>query len=178
MVTAQTDAIGAAIPRLKRVLPNISVIKNASGTLIKSVAARLFAIENAVRPQPLKNAFKQNAKGTIIKSKLKDLRYEAPSFITFESFVKIPIALSGLVCCQIRQISPNINVYPIAVYNIYLALSRFFAPIFWATIGVKAIAKENAGSIVKPFNLFAVPYPAEASTPIEFARDNKIIKDI
>ena len=53
-----------------------------------------------------------------------------------------------------------------------------FAPIFCAIMGVSAIAKENAGSIVKPFSLFAAPYPAEASTPIEFAIDNRIINDI
>ena len=75
---------------------------------------------------------------------------------------------------------PDGNVLRVitVVYKVYLARSRFFAPIFCATIGVNAIAKEKAGSIVKPFSLFALPYPAEASTPILFARDNNIIKDI
>ena len=85
MQAEHKEASGAAIPRLNNVLPKIPVIKNASGTLIKIVAKRLFAIEKAVCPQPLKNAFKQNTKGTIISSKLKDLRYDAPSLITFAS---------------------------------------------------------------------------------------------
>ena len=74
IITEQIEATGAATPRLKRDFPNIPVIKNAKGTRTKSVAIRLFAIENAVWPQPLKKAFKQNANGTIIKSKLKDFR--------------------------------------------------------------------------------------------------------
>lgn len=48
IITEQKDAIGAATPKLNRDLPNIPVIKNANGTLTKSVATRLFAMENAV----------------------------------------------------------------------------------------------------------------------------------
>lgn len=73
-ITEQIDATGAATPRLNKVLPNIEVIINARGTLIKSAARRLFAMENQVCPHPVKKAFVQNTKGTIIKSKLKDFR--------------------------------------------------------------------------------------------------------